>query len=79
MQVKPGLSGLLAFLTHLNKNGREYYLYHTSPDDITVCFTLPGSRIEVRFEETVVDWSIFEGPEDCRRDFDVLEALLAEK
>jgi len=40
---------------------------------------LPGSRIEVRFEETVVDWSIFEGNEDCRRDFDTLDALISGK
>lgn len=79
MQVNPGLSGLLAFLTYLQRKRREYYLYHTSPDDITVCFTLPRYRIEVRFEETVVDWSIFEGNEDCRGDFDVLEKLMSDE
>jgi hypothetical protein len=79
MDIKPGLPGLLAFLALLQEKHLEYYLYHTSPDDITVCFTLPGSRIEVRFEETVVDWSIFEGNEDCRRDFDTLDALISGK
>jgi hypothetical protein len=53
-----------------------YDLMHTSPDDITVYFTLVGMRVEVRFEENVVDWCCFTGDESMDTDFSKLEALI---
>ena len=76
MNVRPGLKGLLAFLTYLDDRNIMYDLMHTSPDDITVYFTLVGMRVEVRCEEIVVDWCFFTGDEGMERDFSKLEALL---
>jgi hypothetical protein len=76
MNVRPGLKGLLAFLTYLDDRNIMYDLMHTSPDDITVYFTLVGMRVEVRFEENVVDWCCFTGDDGMDRDFSKLEALL---
>ena len=79
MKIRPGLTGLLNFLSLLYEEGLQYYLLPTSPTDLTVCFTLPGKRIEVRFEETEVDWSIFTGTEDCEKDFTDLIELIKNK
>lgn len=79
MDIKPGLPGLLAFLTYLKRNRVQYYLLNTSPDDVLVCFASPGVRIEVRFQQDQVDWASFHGNEDCRDDFDVLEGYIVDK
>lgn len=76
MNVRPGLTGLLAFLTYLDDRNIMYDLMHTSPDDITVYFTLVGMRVEVRFEENEVDWCYFSGDEGMDRDFTKLEMLI---
>jgi len=79
MDIKPGLPGLLAFLTFLTRNGVDYYLLNTSPDDVLVCFASPGVRIEVRFQEDQVDFATFHGHEECRDDYDALEDYIVDK
>ena len=74
--VRPGLKGLLSFLTYLDDQNIMYDLMHTSPSDITVYFTLVGKRVEVRFEENEVDWCCFTGDESMDTDFSKLEALI---
>jgi len=76
MNLRPGLTGLLAFLTYLDDQNIMYDLMHTSPSDITVYFTLVGKRVEVRFEENEVDWCCFTGDESMETDFSELEALI---
>lgn len=76
MNVSPGLTGLLAFLTVLDDRNIMYDLMHTSPSDITVYFTLVGKRVEVRFEENEVDWCCFTGDESMDTDFSELEVLI---
>ena len=79
MDVRPGLTGLLAFLSFLQDEHLEYYFLHTSPDDFTVCFALPGQRFEVRFEETRVDWCVFAGDDGCNPDFSGLLEIIRNK
>ena len=76
MDARPGLTGLLAFLSFLQDKHIEYYILHTSPDDLTICFTLPFHRVEVRFQETEVDWCMFDGDEGMEKDFTALTALI---
>jgi hypothetical protein len=76
MNVRPGLTGLLAFLTYLDDQNIMCDLMHTSPSDINVYFTLVGKRVEVRFEENEVDWCCFTGDESMETDFSELEALI---
>jgi len=76
MDIRPGLTGLLAFLSFIQRKGFEYYILHTSPDDLTVCFTLPFHRVEVRFQETQVDWCMFDGDEGMEKNFTALIDLI---
>lgn len=76
MDVRPGLTGLLAFLSHLRKEHISYHFVHDSPENITICFGIPGKRLEARFAENEVDWCIFEGDETVELDFTRLLELI---
>lgn len=79
MNVRPGLTGFFEFLSFLQNEHLEYYILHTSPSDLTICFALPGRRFEVRFEETRVDWCVFGGDDGCNPDFSGLFEIIRNK
>ena len=79
MDVRPGLTGLLAFLSHLRKENISYSFVHDSVSNLIICFGVPGMRFEVRFAEDEVDWCIFEGDESVERDFTRLFELIKDE
>ena len=74
--TKPAMTRMLEFLALCNERNVHYFLEQHAEDYLTATLTLVGSRIEVNFSESGIEYSVFTGSEDVLSDFDALTALI---
>jgi hypothetical protein len=75
--MKPGLEGLLEFLTLLRGKKITFRLEQQRDDAIMITFTLIGIRVEVEWFADEVEFSYFTGDESVSADEQELLALIA--
>jgi hypothetical protein len=76
--LKPGLSGLIAFLDFLDRQGIDYDLKRDLSDAVSVWFMTVGVKFEVDFFEDHVTYNFYSGNEEVFRDEKQFVQLISE-